>query len=552
MMFIKIDRLSQILFFPLLVAYLASVNSIIPDLGDLIFTKVLIGVVQGLVHELITNFNHPATFTEFLQIPSKEFNVTDENSEVAKSASLHSELTTPDKQQTLLDRMQEENRQLLSRLAGLENVFKSSSLTTHETEISSNDNEEDYTRPVNRRKIRESRYAAFPNKSRSGCDKYKRRNSVHTTSSISSDNSIVFSAAHSMTDNDGHVDTNITDYSVNDVDGKNEQHHDEGMLVDEKSESENKEYWMNKIMKMVEEDDPRRSYTWEPISSGGNGKVYKATNKIHHKILAVKAISLTTSKMPNVTYAEVVCSRILKHPNIIVNYKQCIMNNNRDVRDGNYTYNSEVHDNGNTKGCSIICSNNTLCLLMEYCSAGSLWDIRNRKKNKRFSEIEVAYVMREVLRGLEYTHGMGIIHRDIKAQNILVGDEGLVKIADFGSASLHSKASLKLGTLYWMAPEVLRDKQVYDCKVDIWSLGIMAVELFDGQPPWYPMGQRRVVELIRTVGTPPLPPCISDDFESFLRDCLKVNPRERPCASELLLHPFLMSCAGINGICVEQ
>ncbi|CAG8715008.1 3486_t:CDS:2, partial [Acaulospora morrowiae] len=404
-----------------------------------------------------------------------------------------------------------------------------------------NENEEDYAIPVNRQKIRESRYATFSNKNKTG-SKNKRRNSMHTTSSISSNNSInVFSVAHSTIDNDYQVDTNITNYSTGEEDGKNYQlhgYHGDVVIVDEKSESENKEYWINRIMKMVEDDDPRKTFTLESVSSGGNGKVYKATNKINKQTFAIKAISLSPSKMPNITYAE------------------CITNNNCDVRyegehkRGVHQSNGELHENNNnrsTTNSSIICGNNTLYLIMEFCSAGSLWDVRNRKKNKRFSELEVGYIMREVLRGLEYVHGIGIIHRDIKAQNILIGNDGLIKIADFGSASLHSKASLKLGTLYWMAPEVLRDNQVYDCKVDIWSLGIMAIELFDGRPPWYPMGQRRVVELIRTVGTPPLPSGISEDFESFLRVCLKVNPRERPDARELSLHPFL-ACAGINGI----
>ncbi|CAG8600251.1 7988_t:CDS:2, partial [Scutellospora calospora] len=172
-------------------------------------------------------------------------------------------------------------------------------------------------------------------------------------------------------------------------------------------------------------------------------------------------------------------------------------------------------------------NNPNLFLLMDYCEPGSLWDVRNKKPQKRFNEVEVAFVMREVLKGLECIHGLGIIHRDIKAQNILISNDGGVKIADFGSSSLRCRAKLKLGTLYWMAPEVLKD-QIYDCKIDIWSLGILAIELFEGRPPWYPMGQRRVVELIRTVGTPPLPSGISPDFESFLRDCLIVEAKCRP------------------------
>ena len=116
--------------------------------------------------------------------------------------------------------------------------------------------------------------------------------------------------------------------------------------------------------------------------------------------------------------------------------------------------------------------NYVLCLLTEYCKLGSLWDVRHKRSSRRLTELEIVFVCKEVLRGLEYIHSMEIIHRDIKAQ---VTDHSAIKIADFGSSSLRSRASFKLETLYWMAPEVLHG-QVYNYKVDIWSLDIMARE----------------------------------------------------------------------------
>ena len=387
--------------------------------------------------------------------------------------------------------MQEENRQLLLRLADLEN----------EKMTSNSDNEDDNKRVRNLR---------------NNSNKYKCSRS--NTGTLSSRHvSSVFSASTSA---NGTIFTDITNYSCDSEEMKPEIVNN-WEVIDERAESQNKHLYLSKIKNSVEELDIRDVFNMDQINSGALGKVYKCTHKKSQQIFAIKSINLSSSKLLNVTYSEVLACRLLRHPNIIHNYKQYVYEDYSSTND----YDSEL-------------PNYILCLLMEYCEQGSLWDIRHKRQSKRLTEHEIAFVCREVLKGLEYIHSMGVIHRDVKAQNILLSNNGTIKIADFGSSSLHSRASLKLGTLYWMAPEVLHD-QIYNSKVDVWSLGIMAIELIDGRPPWFPLGQRKVVELIRTVGTPPLPLNISLDFENFVRDCLKVNPDERPSATDLLSHHFI-------------
>ena len=126
------------------------------------------------------------------------------------------------------------------------------------------------------------------------------------------------------------------------------------------------------------------------------------------------------------------------------------------------------------KGCYL--KDNVAWLVMEHClgSTSNLLEV-----NKKLAENEIATIMRDSLDGLAYIHSKAYIHRDIKAGNILVTDDGMVKLADFGSGSFNSPANSFVGTPYWMAPEVIlaMDEGQYDTKVDIWSLGITCIEL---------------------------------------------------------------------------
>ncbi|KAI8854320.1 kinase-like domain-containing protein, partial [Chytridium lagenaria] len=196
-----------------------------------------------------------------------------------------------------------------------------------------------------------------------------------------------------------------------------------------------------------------------------------------------------------------------------------------------------------------------LWICMELCESGTLFDICGAVR-KPLTEDQIACLLRESLIGLEYLHtSLCVIHRDFKAGNLLLTDEGDLKIADFG-VSARLKAPLArtrtfIGTPNYMAPEVIRcdpdlDKTTflpsYDVKADIWAVGVTAIELAEGRPPFYDLHPTETLRIL--LHTPQKlalaqPQAWTPDFVNFIHTCLEIDPAGRPSCERLLKHPFL-------------
>ncbi|PHH82446.1 hypothetical protein CDD82_5944 [Ophiocordyceps australis] len=285
---------------------------------------------------------------------------------------------------------------------------------------------------------------------------------------------------------------------------------------------------MAKLKEVVSKDDPNMSYSKQKkIGQGASGSVYVAKIKDtasgvarevlrqqgHRAQVAIKQMDLAHQPRKELIVNEIMVMKDSRHRNI-VNFLDAFLRNN----------------------------NAELWVVMEYMEGGALTDVIDN--NPSISEEQISTICHETCRGLQHLHSQSIIHRDIKSDNVLLDARGNVKITDFGFCAklteTKSKRATMVGTPYWMAPEVVKQKE-YGPKVDIWSLGIMAIEMIESEPPYLNEEPLKALYLIATNGTPRLkkPEKLSKELKAFLSVCLCVDIKSRASADELLAHDFL-------------
>ncbi|KAK5121961.1 hypothetical protein LTR85_004533 [Meristemomyces frigidus] len=286
---------------------------------------------------------------------------------------------------------------------------------------------------------------------------------------------------------------------------------------------------MDKLRSVVSTTNPLESYNKQKkIGQGASGSVYvarirenapsgTAQNIIRtmgpRAQVAIKQMDLRSQPRKELIVNEIIVMKESRHDNI-VNFLDAFLQ-------------EETFE---------------LWVVMEFMEGGALTDVIDN--NASISEDQIATICYETCKGLIHLHAQNIIHRDIKSDNVLLSSRGAVKITDFGFCAKlteqRSKRATMVGTPYWMAPEVVKQKE-YGSKVDIWSLGIMAIEMIESEPPYLNEEPLKALYLIATNGTPRLkkPERLSKELKAFLSVCLCVDVKSRATAEELGRHEFL-------------
>ncbi|KAK7790921.1 hypothetical protein R5R35_000923 [Gryllus longicercus] len=261
----------------------------------------------------------------------------------------------------------------------------------------------------------------------------------------------------------------------------------------------------------------------EVVGNGTYGQVYKGRHTKTGQLAAIKVMDVTEDEEEEIKLEINVLKKYSNHRNIATYYGAFIKKSPPGKDD-------------------------QLWLVMEYCGAGSVTDLVKSTKGQSLKEEWIAYICREILRGLSYLHSNKVIHRDIKGQNVLLTDNAEVKLVDFGvSAQLDrtiGRRNTFIGTPYWMAPEVIACDEnpdaTYDNRSDLWSLGITALEMAESQPPLCDLHPMRALFLIPRNPPPRLKSKKwAKKFHGFIETVLVKDYHQRPYTEQLLKHPFI-------------
>ncbi|KAF5277608.1 hypothetical protein FQA39_LY06101 [Lamprigera yunnana] len=265
------------------------------------------------------------------------------------------------------------------------------------------------------------------------------------------------------------------------------------------------------LQMVVSPKDPRESLEqFMKIGEGSTGTVCIARDRNTGRQVAVKKMDLRKQQRRELLFNEVVIMRDYHHANIVEMFDSYLVDDE-------------------------------LWVVMEFLEGGALTDIVT---HARMDEEQIATVCKQCLKALAYLHSQGVIHRDIKSDSILLAPDGRVKLSDFGFCAQVSQELLKrkslVGTPYWMSPEVI-SRLPYGPEVDIWSLGIMVIEMVDGEPPFFNEPPLQAMRRIREMPPPKFKNShrVSPRLQGFLERMLVRDPAQRATAAELLHHPFL-------------
>ena len=279
---------------------------------------------------------------------------------------------------------------------------------------------------------------------------------------------------------------------------------------------------MNKFINyLTNKNSPKEYYQLiDLIGIGSTCKVYKGISKKTNKIYAIK-----------------VCNELEKYYDSIINelnILRLVKNKSNNIEKFYGVYYSKEE--------------NTIWIILEYFEYGNIMSYLN-KINYPINEELISTIIQNILFGLLYLHSINIIHRDIKCQNLLLSDEGRVKISDFGISINKNvlNCNNRVGTPYWMSPEVI-NRQRYNEKTDIWSLGIICYELVEGEPPYSEFKPNVVMKKIIENPIKGLknPEKYSNEFNDFVSLCLNVDYNKRPNIPQLLEHKFIKKSGSVK------